>query len=108
MTELADPIAVQAADITPRTAPSNDPEPFASRMAGRINRAHQPCARHRVRGRAGSGDAHQLLNPTSELVVHLEVGDRISGDTATSPDDDLETALVDDRWVFTHEDYRPD
>jgi uncharacterized cupin superfamily protein len=31
-------IAVFAADFAPRTKPSNYPEPFASRMAGRVKR----------------------------------------------------------------------
>lgn len=32
------PAAVMAADAAPRTKPSNYPEPFASRMAGRVKR----------------------------------------------------------------------
>lgn len=32
------PVAIVAADAAPRTKPSNYPEPFASRMAGRIKR----------------------------------------------------------------------
>lgn len=32
------PIAVVAAEVAPRTRPSNYPEPFASRMAGRVKR----------------------------------------------------------------------
>jgi uncharacterized cupin superfamily protein len=33
------PVAIVAADVAPRTKPSNYPEPFASRMAGRVKRA---------------------------------------------------------------------
>jgi len=33
------PVALVAADAAPRTKPSNYPEPFASRMAGRVKRA---------------------------------------------------------------------
>ena len=33
------PIALHAADAAPRTKPSNYPEPFASRTAGRVKRA---------------------------------------------------------------------
>lgn len=33
------PVAIVAADVAPRTRPSNYPEPFASRMAGRTKRA---------------------------------------------------------------------
>ncbi len=32
------PAALVAADVPPRTKPSNYPEPFASRMAGRVKR----------------------------------------------------------------------
>jgi len=57
--------------------------------------------------RCGSGDAHQLLNPTGEPVVYLEVGDRSPGDTVSYPDDDLQAVLVDGRWQFAHKDGRP-
>ena len=33
------PVALVAADVAPRTKPSNYPEPFASRMTGRVKRA---------------------------------------------------------------------
>lgn len=33
------PAAIVAADVAPRTRPSNYPEPFASRMTGRVKRA---------------------------------------------------------------------
>jgi uncharacterized cupin superfamily protein len=39
MPEKTMPIAVVAAEVAPRTKPSNYPEPFASRMAGREKRA---------------------------------------------------------------------
>ena len=38
MTLPAYPVAATAADIPPRTTPSNYPEPFASQMAGRTKR----------------------------------------------------------------------
>lgn len=38
--------------------------------------------------RANSGDGHQLVNETGELVVYLELGDRSSGDRVSYPDDD--------------------
>lgn len=57
--------------------------------------------------KAGTGDAHQLLNPTDETVVYLEIGDRSAGDTASYPDDDLKATQVEGRWVFTHKDGRP-
>ena len=38
MAESTFPIAIVAKDATPRTRPSNYPEPFAARMAGREKR----------------------------------------------------------------------
>lgn len=38
MTEKHIPVAIKAAEAAPRTKPSNYPEPFASRMAGREKR----------------------------------------------------------------------
>jgi uncharacterized cupin superfamily protein len=57
--------------------------------------------------RAGSGDAHRLVNETDEVVVYLEVGDRTAGDAATYPDDDIEAVRGDGRWIFTHKDGTP-
>ena len=37
-TESGRPVAIVAADAPPRTKPTNYPEPFASRMAGRLKR----------------------------------------------------------------------
>ena len=158
MTDSGHPVAVAAADIAPRGTPSNYPEPFASRMAGRTKRAlgalfglnnfgvnlaamapgavsalrhahslqdefvyvlqgrpvprtdagDTPLAPGMCAGfRAGTGDAHQLLNPTDEMVVYLEIGDRSAGDSVSYPDDDLLAALVDGRWVSAHKDGRP-
>lgn len=39
MNSKQNPTAVLAADVAPRTKPSNYPEPFASRMVGRVKRA---------------------------------------------------------------------
>jgi uncharacterized cupin superfamily protein len=152
------PVAVVAAEVEPRRTPSNYPEPFASRMAGRTKRAlgavfglanfgvnltelppgavsalrhahtrqdefvyvlqghpvlrtdagDTPLAPGMCAGfRAGSGDAHQLVNPTDEPVVYLEIGDRSEGDAVNYPDDDLRATLAEGRWVFVHEDGRP-
>lgn len=58
--------------------------------------------------RAGSGDAHQLLNPTDKDVVYLEIGDRSAGDTVVYPDDDLRAVLDENgRWCFAHKDGTP-
>jgi uncharacterized cupin superfamily protein len=52
--------------------------------------------------RAGSGNAHHLVNRTAENVLFIEVGDRTAGDSVVYPDDDIQAALVDGAWRFTH------
>lgn len=145
--------AMPAMDVPVRTRPSNYPEPFASRMAGREKRALgemfglanfgvnltrlAPGAISALRHshtlqdefiyvlqgypilrtdsgdtslapgmcagfKAGSGDAHQLINQTSEEVLYLEVGDRSAGDVVQYPDDDLQAVLLGGRWQFMH------
>lgn len=158
MNDQDTPIAVVAAQVAPRTKPSNYPEPFASRMAGREKRllgdlfglanfgvnltkllpgtgsslrhAHSKqdefiyilqghpvlitdagetqlspgmCAGFK----AGTGNAHRLLNRTGEVVHYLEVGDRSAGDSVVYPDDDLQAVLVDGTWQFAHKDGSP-
>jgi uncharacterized cupin superfamily protein len=152
------PVAVAADQAPPRTKPSNYPEPFASRMAGRrkqplgdlfgltnfgvnltrlapkavsaLRHAHsrqdefvyilqgQPTL-HTDEGRmklsagmcagfkAGTGNAHRLINETEEEVIYLEVGDRTPGDEGSYPDDDLKAAMVNRKWKFVHKDGSP-
>jgi uncharacterized cupin superfamily protein len=58
--------------------------------------------------KAGSGDAHHLINHTHDDVVYLEVGDRTPGDTGSYPDDDLQAAVgPDGKWVYAHKDGMP-
>jgi len=57
--------------------------------------------------KAGTGDAHSLINESSEDVVYLEVGDRAEGDGVTYPDDDLCARFVDGAWVFSSKDGTP-
>ena len=57
--------------------------------------------------RAGTGDAHHLLNETHEDVLYLEIGDRTPGDEAHYPDDDLRAEMVDGAWRFTRKDGTP-
>lgn len=57
--------------------------------------------------KAGTGDAHQLLNRSGEEVIYIEVGDRSAGDSAVYPDDDLQAVLVEDKWKFAHKDGSP-
>jgi uncharacterized cupin superfamily protein len=150
--------AVIAADAPPRTKPTNYPEPFASRMAGREKRplgdlfgltnfgvnltrlapgaasalrhAHSkqdelvyilegeptlvtdegetPLRPGMCAGfKAGSGDAHHLVNRTTRDVVFIEVGDRTAGDAVSYPDDDLEARLTNVGWRFVHKDGTP-
>jgi uncharacterized cupin superfamily protein len=158
-TQATHPTAIVAAGAATRKKPSNYPEPFASRMAGRQKRplgdvfglshfgvnltrlapggmsalrhAHSaqdefvyvlggrpvlvtdsgetPLAPGMCAGfRAGAGDAHHLVNRTSEDVVFLEVGDRTAGDAATYPDDDIQAVLgADGTWRFAHKDGTP-
>jgi uncharacterized cupin superfamily protein len=159
MEQATYPIAVIAAEAPPRTKPSNYPEPFASRMAGREKRplgdlfgltnfgvnltrlvpgavsslrhAHsrQDEFLYIVQGeptlvtnagetqlqpgmcagfKAGTGDAHQLVNRTTTEVVYLEVGDRTAGDAGSYPADDIQAVLgTDGKWQFVHKDGRP-
>ena len=57
--------------------------------------------------RAGTGDAHHLVNETQDDVVYLEMGDRTPGDQASYPDDDLRAENVDGAWRFTRKDGTP-
>jgi uncharacterized cupin superfamily protein len=57
--------------------------------------------------KSSTGNGHQLLNRTSEEVIYLEIGDRSAGDTVVYPDDDLQAALVEGKWLFAHKDGSP-
>lgn len=58
--------------------------------------------------KAGSGDAHHLLNRTIGDVVYLEIGNRDPGDTVIYPDDDIGRALAPDgARLFVHRDGTP-
>lgn len=57
--------------------------------------------------KAGTGNAHRLINETDADVVYLEVGDRTPGDQGTYPDDDLAAQLIDGKWKFFHKDGSP-
>lgn len=154
----AKPIAVKADEAPARTKPSNYPEPFASRMAGREKRPLgdlfgltnfgvnltrlAPNAISSLRhahtrqdefiyilqghptlytdaGRtvlspgmcagfqAGTGNAHHLINETTEDVMYLEVGDRTPDDQGHYPDDDLQAVLIAGQWTFSHKNGTP-
>jgi uncharacterized cupin superfamily protein len=57
--------------------------------------------------KCGTGNAHRLVNQTSQEVVYLEVGDRTPGDEGSYPDDDLKALLVDGKWAFVHKNGAP-
>jgi uncharacterized cupin superfamily protein len=153
MTKL---LPIVAREVPPRAKPSNYPEPFLPRVAGRVKRGlgdafgltsfgvnHTTLApgawsalRHAhtvqdelvyvlegnptlvtsdgesllapgmcVGFKAGSGNAHHLVNHTDKDVVLLEMGDRNPGDAATYPDDDVQAALDENgKWRFTRKD----
>lgn len=71
--------------------------------AGREALAPGMCAGFR----AGTGNAHRLVNDSDEDVVYLEIGDRSPGDRVEYPDDDLAATLVDGQWRFVHKDGTP-
>lgn len=54
--------------------------------------------------RAGSGNACNLINKTTEDVLYLEIGDRTPGDEVVYPDDDLQASMTGGRWQFFHKD----
>lgn len=153
------PVAINAHQAAARSRPSNYPEPFASRMSGRVIRplgdvfglsnfgvnllALAPGAVSALRHahlrqdefvyvlvgaptlvtdagetvlgpgmcagfRAGSGDAHMLVNRGERECLCLVVGDRAAGDQAIYPDDDIAALLGEDgKWLFTHKNGEP-
>ncbi|HEY2338604.1 MAG TPA: cupin domain-containing protein [Burkholderiales bacterium] len=77
--------------------------PTLHTKAGRTRLAPGMCAGFK----AGTGDAHRLINETDEEVAYLEVGDRTPGDEGSYPDDDIQAVLADGRWQFAHKDGKP-
>ena len=158
MSDKEIPIAVVASQAAPRAKLSIYPEPFASRMKGRVKRplgdlfglsnfgvnlthllpgsgsalrhahAKQDEFIYILQGhpvlitnagetqlspgmcagfKAGTGNAHQLLNKSNEEVIYLELGDRSNGDSVVYPDDDIQATLVEGQWKFAHKDGSP-
>ncbi|MGA2494924.1 MAG: cupin domain-containing protein [Roseiarcus sp.] len=70
---------------------------------GKVALAPGACAGFK----AGTGDAHRLINETNEDVVYLEVGDRTPGDAVSYPDDDIRADFVDGKWRYAHKDGTP-
>ena len=58
--------------------------------------------------KAGTGNAHHLVNRSDADVVLLEVGDRTPGDSVDYPDDDIKYApSADGKHLFTCKDGTP-
>ncbi len=57
--------------------------------------------------RAGTGNAHSLVNETTEDVVYIEIGDRTDGDEVSYPDDDLRARFSGGAWSFFRKDGTP-
>ncbi|MEK6244543.1 MAG: cupin domain-containing protein [Pseudomonadota bacterium] len=72
--------------------------------AGEANLKPGMCAGFK----AGSGDAHHLVNRTNKGVVFLEVGDRSAGDSVSYPDDDVVAVFGSDgKWKYSKKDGTP-
>jgi uncharacterized cupin superfamily protein len=56
--------------------------------------------------KAGSGNAHHLINKSGNDVLYLEVGDRTPGETVTYPDDDIQGIQIDGKYQFARKDGR--
>jgi uncharacterized cupin superfamily protein len=58
--------------------------------------------------KAGTGDAHHLVNRSTKDAVFLEVGDRSAGDSVKYPDDDVVGYSVPGgKWQYTRKDGTP-
>jgi len=58
--------------------------------------------------KAGTGDAHHLVNRSQKDAVFLEVGDRTAGDSVKYPDDDVVGYSVPGgKWQYTRKDGTP-
>lgn len=79
-------------------------EPTLITNAGRTRLAPGMCAGFK----GGTGDAHHLVNETGQVVEYLEVGDRLPGDSAQYPDDDMQAVqTAEGEWQFLHKDGSP-
>ncbi len=78
-------------------------EPTLVTDAGETKLAPGMCAGFK----AGTGDAHHLLNKTDRDVLYLEIGDRGPGDQVIFPDDDLKVVKSEGKRTFSHKDGTP-
>lgn len=56
---------------------------------------------------AGKADGHLLINRGNSVAVYLEIGDRLPGDGAHYPDEDLEARTARGPYSFFHKDGTP-
>ena len=78
-------------------------EPTLVTEAAEVKLSPGMCA-----GFPAGGEAHQLVNRTSQDVLYLEVGDRTPGDEGSYPRDDIQAVLsADGKWAFTRKDGTP-
>ena len=57
---------------------------------------------------ANTRNGHHLINESDADVVYLEIGDRLPGDSAFYPDDDIHVvAGPDGKWIATRKDGTP-
>lgn len=58
--------------------------------------------------KAGTGDAHHLVNRSAQDVIYLEIGDRTAGDEVDYPEDDIRVRTgPDGRKRYEHKDGTP-
>lgn len=57
--------------------------------------------------RAGTGNAHALLNRSDADVVYIEIGSRRDEDAVDYPDDGMIGRSIDGRWTYLHDDGTP-
>ena len=58
--------------------------------------------------KAGTGDAHHIINRSKADVVFLEGGDRGAGDSVSYPDDDVVAVFGSDgKWKYTRKNGTP-
>jgi uncharacterized cupin superfamily protein len=58
-------------------------------------------------GFPAAGSAHHLINRSDREAVHLEIGDRVAGDTAEYPDDELQAEMTGSDWRFSSKNGAP-
>jgi uncharacterized cupin superfamily protein len=58
-------------------------------------------------GFPAGGIAHHLINKSNRPASYLEIGDRVAGDEASYPNDDLKVVSVNGQWRIMRKDGSP-